>query len=136
MKVYSRDEAALNYTHPGQSIIGQSVSVSLSVDGKTLAIGTKNKQAKVYGWDETALDYTQLGQSISGNGLVSLSFDGKILAIGGHGSYYVNVIGGMLMVRSGRHLANLSLVKQTTVFFSVFLSLFLAMARFLPSETH
>mmetsp|Transcript_41790 Transcript_41790/g.76367 ORF Transcript_41790/g.76367 Transcript_41790/m.76367 type:complete len:168 (+) Transcript_41790:813-1316(+) len=71
-------------------------SISISVDGKIIAIGdpwnnangVKSGKVKVYGWDEAALDYKQLGQSISGElfeklgETVALSGDGKTLAIG------------------------------------------------------
>jgi len=105
VRVYEWDEAASNYKQFGQSINGEStrghfgLSVSLSDDGKTLAIGAIPKdtngessgQVKVYGWDEAALEYKQLGQSINGEAShdrfgtsVSLSADGKTLAIGAH----------------------------------------------------
>jgi hypothetical protein len=73
-------------------------SVSLSADGKVLAIGaplndgkngTDSGHVRVYAWDSTSAKYTQRGTDIDGEAAydgsgyaVSLSADGKVLAIG------------------------------------------------------
>ena len=87
----------------GQDIDGEAEwdlsgrSVSLSSDGKTVAIGAPYNEGngrsaghvRVYEYDETILEWTQLDQDIDGEAegdrsgwSVSLSSDGKTVAIG------------------------------------------------------
>ena len=100
VKVFYLDETALlpTWTQRGTNIIGENSgdqsgeSISLSADGKILAIGaTGNSNYKgnvrVFYWDEIA--WTQRGTDIIGEQggdysgySVSLSADGKIIAIG------------------------------------------------------
>jgi hypothetical protein len=79
------------------SLEHQSLSL-LSADGKVLAIGARLNNGKngidsghvrVYAWDSTSAKYTQQGSDIDGEATddrsgasVSLSADGKVLAIG------------------------------------------------------
>merc|ERR1712070_1166958 len=103
VRVYEYDETILEWTQLGQHIDGEAegdhsgFSVSLSSDGKTVAIGVPNGDGnshrsghvRVYEYDETILEWTQLGQDIDGKAeydesgwSVSLSSDGKTVAIG------------------------------------------------------
>jgi len=103
VKIYGWDEAALDYKQLGQTINGEAahdnlgLSVALSSDGKTLAIGAPNNgdgglysgHVKIYVWDEAASNYEQLGKAINGEaaddyfgGSLALSSDGKTLAVG------------------------------------------------------
>ena len=108
VKVYGWNEATLNYMQLGDTIIGDEnfddfgASMSLSEDGKTLAVGAPSSdanglqsgQVKIYGWDEAALNYKQFGDRLSGGegddyfGIsLSLSADGKTLAVGSRKGY-------------------------------------------------
>jgi hypothetical protein len=102
VRVYSWDGAS--WTQVGNDIDGENeddesgYSVSLSSDGKTVAIGARfnngNGQSsghvRVYSWDGTS--WTQVGSDIDGEGSgdesghsVSLSSDGNTVAIGAPG---------------------------------------------------
>jgi len=94
-----------NWEQLGQDINGEALgdqsgrSVSLSADGKTVAIGADNNgeysgHVRVYGLDDegTVPSWNQLGQDIDGEAAwdisgisVSLSADGNTLAIGARG---------------------------------------------------
>merc|ERR1712070_919844 len=119
VRVYEYDETILEWTQLGQDIDGKAEydesgwSVSLSSDGKTVAIGAPynddngfvSGHVRVYEYDETILEWTQLGQDIDGEAevdrsgrSVSLSSDGKTVAIGapyndgnGHESGHVRI---------------------------------------------
>ena len=101
--VYEYDETIIQWNQLGQDIDGVAVedqsgtSVSMSSDGKTVAIGAPynddngfdSGHVRVYEYDETMLEWTQLGQDINGEAArdqsgyaVSLSGDGKTVAIG------------------------------------------------------
>jgi len=103
VRVWSYNDTALEWTQLGQDIDKEAEydesgwSVSLSSDGKTVAIGapsnddngTNTGHVRVYEYDETILEWTQLGQDIDGEAegdysgrSVSLSSDGKTVAIG------------------------------------------------------
>jgi len=105
--VYGWDEDVLDYIQLWQVVTGVTYgelfgqSVALSADGKMLAIGAihnddngfKSGKVNTYRWDEADLNYKQLGQSIYGQAAndylgwsLSLSGDGKILAIGAPGN--------------------------------------------------
>jgi len=106
VSIYGLDGDTQSWKELGQDIIGSRGEhlgeyVSLSTDGKTLAIGAKLNDDKgdnagravVYRWDETVLNYEQLGSHIYGEaagdqfGLsVALSSNGTTLAVGG-GAY-------------------------------------------------
>jgi 6-phosphogluconolactonase (cycloisomerase 2 family) len=87
----------------GQDIIGEEpdegfgISVSMSEDGETLAIGAQSNDGNgansgrvtVYRWDDSSTSWTQLGEDIHRDAAfdvlgwkVSLSADGRTLAIG------------------------------------------------------
>jgi hypothetical protein len=87
----------------GQDIIGEEpdegfgISVSMSEDGETLAIGAQSNNGNgansgrvmVYQWDDSSTSWTQLGEDIHGDAAfdvlgwkVSLSADSRTLAIG------------------------------------------------------
>jgi hypothetical protein len=120
VRVYAWNSTSAKYTQRGTDIDGEAsgdesgASVSLSADGKVLAIGAFyncgndfwSGHVRVYAWDSTIAKYTQRGSDIDGeatwdgSGLaVSLSADGKVLAIGapwndgknGNGSGHVRV---------------------------------------------
>ena len=109
VRVYQIDDFRLNWKQLGQDIdgeaagdeSGQSRSVSLSADGKIVAIGAYENggngdeagHVRVYQMDDSSSSWKQLGQDIDGeaagdeSGLsVSLSDDGKTLAIGANGN--------------------------------------------------
>ena len=79
-------------------------SLSLSDSGKTLAVGTRLSgtysmtagKVRVYCWDEAASTYSKLGDSLvtkeeyDFGHSVSLSADGKTLAVGAPGMTYYN----------------------------------------------
>ena len=92
----------------GQDINGEAtsdnsgISVSLSSDGRTVAIGAflndgnggDSGHVRVYQMDEASSVWTQLGQNIDGEAAgdrfgisVSLSSDGKTLAVGASGHW-------------------------------------------------
>jgi len=100
---WADDNGKSNWKQQGQiinsEVAGDSSgsSVSLSSDGKTLAIGAPSNSrngeyaghVQVYGWDDDWSSWEQLGQSINGEVAgdnsgwpVCLSADGKTLAIG------------------------------------------------------
>jgi hypothetical protein len=99
VRVYKYDTSSSTWTQLGQDIDGEAgndqlgYSVSLSADGKRLAIGAQyndgngenSGHVRVYEYTST---WTQLGQDIDGDapnaytGVVSLSPDGNRLAIG------------------------------------------------------
>ena len=102
VRVWKYDETKLKWTQLGQDIDGEALddwsgfSVSLSSDGKIVAIGAMNNGAtghvRVWKYDETE-SWFQLGQDIDGEAaydysgsLVSLSSDGKTVSIGGSGN--------------------------------------------------
>jgi len=110
--VYGWDDDRSSWEQLGQNISGELAgdtsgwSVSLSGDGKTLAVGSpwnggngeKSGCARIYQWDEAISDYKKVGQDIVGDAAgddfgvsVNLSADGKTVAIGADGSD-VNVI--------------------------------------------
>ncbi len=107
VRVWEYDETGLKWTQLGQDIDGEARSdysgrsVSLSSDGKTVAIGAPGNDGngnaaghvRVWIYDQTGLKWTQLGQDIDGEAAydnsgssVSLSSDGKIVAIGASGN--------------------------------------------------
>eukprot|EP00978_Attheya_sp_CCMP212_P038522 scaffold191813_cov45-Attheya_sp.AAC.1 len=104
VRVYVWDNGAVNYKQRGRDIDGEAagdqagLSVALSADGKTLAIGapyndgigSDSGHVRVYGWDGDASSWTQIGQDIDGEAAddyagwsVALSADGNTLAISG-----------------------------------------------------
>ena len=113
VRVYQMYEASSGWTQLGQNIEGEAagdmfgISVSLSSDGKIVAIGAYENDGngdeaghvRVYQMDEAISSWKQLGQEIDGESAddssgvsVSLSDDGKVLAIGanrndGNGKY-------------------------------------------------
>jgi hypothetical protein len=105
VRVYAWNSTIAKYTQRGSDIDGEAaydgwsgIAVSLSADGKVLAIGapwndgkngTDSGHVRVYAWDSTIAKYTQRGSDIDGEATydesgfaVSLSADGKVLAIG------------------------------------------------------
>jgi hypothetical protein len=98
--LYAWDSTSAKYTQRGSDIDGEVAgdrsgrSVSLSADGKVLAIGAPYNNYNtghvcLYAWDSTSAKYTQRGTDIDGEAgydvsgaSVSLSADGKVLAIG------------------------------------------------------
>jgi hypothetical protein len=104
VRVFVWNSNSAKYTQRGSDIDGEAAydwsgeSVSLSADGKVLAIGARYNDGKngtdsghvrVYAWDSTSAKYTQRGSDIDGEAAydgsgnaVSLSADGKVLAIG------------------------------------------------------
>eukprot|EP00579_Thalassiosira_antarctica_P005588 CAMPEP_0201901960 /NCGR_PEP_ID=MMETSP0902-20130614/54708_1 /ASSEMBLY_ACC=CAM_ASM_000551 /TAXON_ID=420261 /ORGANISM="Thalassiosira antarctica, Strain CCMP982" /LENGTH=885 /DNA_ID=CAMNT_0048435945 /DNA_START=53 /DNA_END=2708 /DNA_ORIENTATION=- len=103
VRVYHMDGIGSSWKQLGQDIDGEAdgdnsgYSVSLSSDGKTVAIGALQNDrnggdaghVRVYHMEGTGLSWKQLGQDIDGEaagdqsgGSVSLSSDGKTLAIG------------------------------------------------------
>ena len=110
VRIYGLDADDLIWIHLGQDIIGlkgdhQGECVSLSADGKTVAIGAMHNDDKgvisghtmVYIWDESALTYKQLGHYITGEkdghlfGIsVSLSSNGTALAVGAWLNHWCN----------------------------------------------
>ena len=103
VKVYEWDENDASWVKMGEDIDGDAVGdnsgrVSLSSDGKIVAIGAQlnngsngnhSGHVKVYKWNETDASWVQLGYDIEGDALsdqsgysVSLSSDGTIVAIG------------------------------------------------------
>lgn len=88
----------------GDDIIGEAngdetgISVSLSSDGKTMAIGSSGYasstgRVKIYSLEEGGQSWKQLGQDLDGEAVgdrsgssVSLSSDGKMLAVGAWGN--------------------------------------------------
>ena len=95
-----------SWTQLGQDIIGEAIgdefglSVSLSHDGKTLAIGAPSNDGnglnsghvRVYRMYDSSMSWTQLGEEIDGkaaydfSGGVSLSADGNTVAISSNGN--------------------------------------------------
>jgi WD40 repeat protein len=97
-KVFQESNGA--WTQLGNTIVGQSTeqlhySVSISSDGKRIAIGTKHNKVKVY--KETNGFWVQVGATITGGGIfgfsVSLSSDGKRLAVGAPNQNTTNGVG-------------------------------------------
>jgi hypothetical protein len=112
VRVFVWNSNSAKYTQRGSDIDGEAAdddlsgaSVSLSANGKVLAIGspwndgnngTDSGQVRVYAWNSTSAKYTQLGSDIDGEAAddgsgyaVSLSADGKVLAIGApYNNYY------------------------------------------------
>ena len=110
VRVYQIDVFRLNWTQIGQDIDGEAAgdwsgfgtSVSLSANGKIVAIGAylnnngngfNSGHVRIYKMDEDNSGWKQIGQDIDGeaaydwSGLaVSLSADGKTLAIGATGN--------------------------------------------------
>ena len=107
VRVFSLDENGSFWNQLGQDIDGESsfdnsgMSVSLSSDGRTVAIGApmnvgngeESGHVRVYQMDAFRLKWKQLGQDIDGEAAgdesgafrsVSLSADGKIVAIGAY----------------------------------------------------
>ncbi len=102
-KVYQFNSEEISWKQLGQTIYGDAIyddtgfSVDITADGQTLAVGSKGFETagyvKVYYLESSsALDTTwvQLGQKIIGEAIgdefgssVSLSYDGKMLAVGG-----------------------------------------------------
>ena len=99
VRVYTFSDSNKLWIQVGQDIDGEEandtsgVSVSLSDDGKTVAIGSTSNgstgHARVYKFSDSDKLWKQMGQDIDGEGqddwsgyLVSLSSDGLILAIG------------------------------------------------------
>ena len=101
--VYRWDKSVSRWEERGQAISGETAetyfgrSISLSADGTTLAIGANGNDAngassgtvEVYGWVDNQSRWEQLGPDINGEApgdnsgwSVSLSGDGKILAVG------------------------------------------------------
>ena len=99
--VWAYDENQMKWMQLGEDIFGEEISsgtsVSLSSDGKTVAIGTPEGDANrpvsghvsVWKFDETKSSWTQIGKDIDGEAIgdrsghsVSLSSDGKTVAIG------------------------------------------------------
>jgi hypothetical protein len=99
------NEITSSWTQLGQDIIGEAAyddfgsSVSLSDDGKTLAIGARQNDGNgvysghvgVYRMDDSSTSWTQLGEKINGKAAfdgsgqsVSLSEDGTTVAIGAY----------------------------------------------------
>ena len=73
-------------------------AVSLSSDGETIAIGARHNdrggQTRIYKWSQVNASWVQMGSDIDGaakfdrsGSSVSLSSDGKNIAIGSPGSY-------------------------------------------------
>ena len=108
-RVYQIDEASLSWQQLGQDLDGEAAgdmsggerSVSLSSDGKIVAIGATGNDGngngaghvRVYYMDDSSSSWKQLGQDIDGEAAydqsgrsVSLSEDGKVLAIGANGN--------------------------------------------------
>jgi 6-phosphogluconolactonase (cycloisomerase 2 family) len=100
-------ENSSSWKQLGQNINGEAVddsfgqSVSLSEDGKTLAVGAwrndgngdASGHVRVYRIDDSGLNWTQIGEDIDGEAAcdysgwsVSLSADGKTVAIGSEGA--------------------------------------------------
>ena len=107
VRVYQMDEASSSWQQLGQDIDGEAagdrsgISVSLSSDGKIVAIGANyndgnGKEAghvRVYQMDDASSIWKQLGQEIDGESAddgsgvsVTLSDDGKMVAIGANGN--------------------------------------------------
>ena len=107
VRVYQMDEASSSWQQLGQDIDGEAAgnnsgrSVSLSADGKTVAIGAYYNDGngdnaghvRVYQMDGASSSWRQIGQEIDGeagydqSGMsVSLSDDGKTQAIGANGN--------------------------------------------------
>lgn len=95
--LYKWDEAMLDYiriaTLHGEGPSDKfGYSLSLSSDGKTIAVGSPvAANVRVFEWNETAADYVQQGPSLSGDDgmvtelfgwAVALSGDGSVLAVG------------------------------------------------------
>ena len=112
VRVYEYDEANNKWNMLGDDIDGEDGSdrsgwrVSLSSDGKTVAIGarlndgvngTNSGHVRVYEYNETIEEWKMLGDDIDGEAAydytgrsVSLSSDGKTVAIGASGNDGVN----------------------------------------------
>jgi len=107
VKVYGWDDDWSSWIQLGKTINGEAAgdnaghSVSISNDGKTLAIGApwsndngeKSGCARLYQWDEAISDYGKLAQDIVGDAAgdefgwsVALSADGGTVAVGADGS--------------------------------------------------
>ena len=102
IKVYSFDSSSSNWIQKGKDIYGESVSeylgqsISLSSDGKSIAIGSPTSNdfkggTRVFTFDVDTSDWQKVGQSIEGskvddwNGYsVNISDDGTIVAIGNY----------------------------------------------------
>jgi hypothetical protein len=99
VRVYAWNSTFKKYIQRGNDIDGEAAcdrfgtSVSLSADGKALAIGAfsfshDSGHVRVYAWNSTIKKHIQRGTDIDGEGAddqsgsaVSLSADGKVLAI-------------------------------------------------------
>jgi len=103
VRLYTYDNDGLDWVQLGSDIDGEAAgdysgySVSLSSDGKTVAIGAPDNdgngidsgRVRLYTYDNDGLDWVQLGSDIDGEAAfdysgysVSLSSDGKTVAIG------------------------------------------------------
>lgn len=116
--VYGWDEAASDYKQLGETISAGidehfGFMLDLSADGKTLVIGaphndsngSQSGQVKVFIWNESSMNFNQLGQDINGRSggemlgqSISISSDGKILAIGAPGTSGNMVTRGHVMM--------------------------------------
>ena len=107
VRVYDWDSVSLSWVQLGLAIDGEGAddfsgsSVSLSSDGNRLAIGAVLNDGngadaghvRLYDWDGTSLSWVQLGLDIDGEAAgdlsgksISLSSDGRRLAIGAYGN--------------------------------------------------
>ena len=107
VRVYDWDSVSLSWVQLGLAIDGEGAddfsgsSVSLSSDGNRLAIGAilndgngaDAGHVRLYDWDGTSLSWVQLGLDIDGEAAadlsgksISLSSDGRRLAIGAYGN--------------------------------------------------
>jgi hypothetical protein len=103
VRVFMWSDASQGWTQRGSAIDGVAagdnagLSVSLSVDGNTLALGAPSNDAsgsnaghvRIFVWSDSSSDWIQRGQDINGEGAgdnsgmsVSLSADGHTVAIG------------------------------------------------------
>jgi uncharacterized delta-60 repeat protein len=108
VRVYKLNESTISWQQLGQNIYGEArgdnfgISVNLSSDGKIVAIGARfndgngneSGHVRVYKLNESTPTWQQLGQDIDGEAgndfsgeSVSLSSDGKIVAIGARFNY-------------------------------------------------
>ena len=100
-RVYQYDEVSSVWNQLGIDIDGEAIgdlsgtSVSLSYDGKIVAVGAPSdiSSTRVYQYDEVSSVWNQLGADIDGEATgdlsgtsVSLSYDGKIVAVGAPGN--------------------------------------------------
>jgi hypothetical protein len=103
VRIFQWTESASTWTQVGADIDGEASgdnsgsSVSLSSDGKTVAIGARyndgngsaSGHVRIFQWTESASTWTQVGADIDGEATrdesgwsVSMSSDGKTVAIG------------------------------------------------------